>query len=87
MTPEERADLYRRIDQINAHVTRVLFILESDQKTNAIGLVEEVKTLRKEMDELKVERKILNGRIATYAAIGTFLGWLLGWIFKLFMNR
>lgn len=85
MTEEEKDLLMRRMDKMDANLSRVLFILETDQKTNALGLVEQVHTLRKEVDAINVKDQVWKGRIATYAAVGTFLGWAFGWLFKLFV--
>lgn len=94
MSPDEKKDLYGEIAKINANMSRVLFILESDQKTNAMGLVEkvsqnkmEIDLVKKEIEQIKTDKKIFNGRIATYAAIGSFLGWLLGWAFKIYLMK
>lgn len=79
---QEKQEIYKRLGQIEGGMARILFILESDSRTNTQGLVEEVKTLRLEVNELKVDKKVRNTQIATWGAVGSFVVLALSFLFK-----
>lgn len=82
MSSEEKKELYKRLSQIDSRVDRVLFILESDSRTNTQGLVEEVKILRERVYQLEVDKKVRNSQIATWGAIGSFAVLSLSFLFQ-----
>ncbi len=77
MKPESETQLIQKID-------RVLFILESDNRTNTKGLVERTADLEKKVGFLESDRKSFTTVAKTLkvvwgllAAVGTFLLWLI----------
>lgn len=86
MSSDEKTELYKRLSQIDSRVDRVLFILESDSRTNTQGLVEEVRMLREKVSQLEVDKKVKNAQIATWGAIGSAVVMALAFLFKQFLS-
>jgi hypothetical protein len=82
MSSDEKTEFYKRLSQIENRVDRVLFILESDSRTNTQGLVEEVRTLREKVSELQIDKKVRNAQIATWGAVGSMAVLALSFLFK-----
>lgn len=80
ITKDELRDLYESITRINEKTARILFILESDDKTNQKGLVEDVSILKKEVGQLILEKKILNTKIVTTTGFLVILGSAISWV-------
>jgi hypothetical protein len=80
ITKAELRDLYESITRINEKTARILFILESDDKTNQKGLVEDVSILKKEVEQLILEKKILNTKIVTTTGFLVILGSAVSWV-------
>ena len=70
MTPSEKKNIYNQLTELKQGLSRVLFILESDQTTNSKGLVETVRNIEQDIDEIKTQNKVDKARIATYGVFG-----------------
>lgn len=66
---------------INQKLDRVLYILENDEKTNRIGLVESVAEMQKSIDELIFKQKVFAAKVAFLGVVGGFLFSLLVWAY------
>lgn len=90
ITKDELRDLYNSITRIKESNARILFILESDTKTNQKGLVEDVSILKKEVEQLVLDKKILNTKIVVttgfLVAIGSFISWIATEIYDHFIK-
>lgn len=82
MPQEEKHEVYKRLGQIEGGLARVLFILESDSRTNTQGLVEEVRFLKERVYELEVDKKIRKNQIAIYGAVGSACVLVLSFLLK-----
>jgi hypothetical protein len=80
MTENEKTIFNERLDKLDKNVQRVLYILESDSRTNNKGLVETVQETKNDVHLLKSSNATLKTQIAMYGTIGgaaiTFLIWL-----------
>ncbi len=66
MTPEQKKVLY----DLKSSVDRILFILESDNKTNDIGLVEKVNKMDKTLQQLLMREEIYKAKASVWGVIG-----------------
>jgi len=66
MTPEQKRALY----DLKASVDRILFILESDNTTNQMGLVEKVNTMNKTLNQLLMREEIFKAKASVWGVIG-----------------
>tara|TARA_R110000772_G_scaffold156255_1_gene267346 strand:- start:1389 stop:1670 length:282 start_codon:yes stop_codon:yes gene_type:complete len=82
MSSEEKKDLYTKLELMNTSLYRILSILESDNRTNTLGLVEEVRLLRAKVNTLEVNERIRKSQIAIYGGLGSAFVIALGWLFK-----
>ncbi len=78
MTVKEK----HKIDELEHKIERLLFILDSDKKTNTKGLVEKVNTINKSLNELLVREKIYKTKAGTWGAVGGIIGGGVIWIAK-----
>lgn len=80
MTDNEKNIFNERLDKLDKNVQRVLFILESDSRTNNKGLVETVHENARKIQTIDSSNSELKVKIAMYGTIGgaaiTFLIWL-----------
>lgn len=70
MTSEEKKEFYGHINKLNKSVDRILFLLESDSRTNNKGLVETVQDNKKVIDTMLLERKIENAKNSVWGIVG-----------------
>ena len=82
MSHEEKAQLYSRLEKIDANMSRVLNYLESDSKTMQTGLVERVSQLQQEVDMLKFEKSMFLAKAGVWATFGSFFALVIVWIIK-----
>ena len=82
MTMDEKAELYKRLAQIDGNMTRVLLILESDRRTNTQGVVEKLQVLENRVNEMEVQDRIRKSQIAIYGAIGSVIAMALVFLLK-----
>ena len=91
MTENEQRDLYDSITNIKANMARVLFILESDGRTNSKGLVEEVAVLQKQVSELVQKERFFSFKVVTLVGVVVVLFsailYVAEGIFHYFTNR
>ncbi len=90
-TQNEQRDLYNSITDIKTNMARVLFMLESDGRTNSKGLVEKVEVLEAKLAVLEQKEKFFSFKIVTLVGVGValFSGivYAAEGIFNYFVNR
>lgn len=87
MTQEEKEKLYTRLDKVDANISRVLFILENDDKISNKGLVQIVRENSKNIEDIVVERKLERRTIAVIGLAGGAMWQLLQYLIKIFFER
>ena len=86
MTPEEKEQLYNRLNKVDTNITRILFILESDNKINNKGLVETVQDNKRTIDNLLLEKKIENAKNGVWGVVGGAIATVIFTIIKFFIE-
>lgn len=83
MTLEEK----KEFETLTSNVERILYILESDSKTNTKGLVELVHNSEHRLNKMELENKQLKSRIGTYGVIGGSIISFLVWLGQYFITK
>jgi len=68
------------IQEITKKVDKILFYLESDEKTKQEGLVEKVSRIDNELDKLLIREKVYLARFSIIAFLGGAIFQLI-WVF------
>lgn len=79
--------LVNKFEIMEKQMTRVLAILETDEKIKEKGLVEKVSLLSKQLDELLTREKIYKAKATTWGLIGGACGTILIWILKVLFAK
>ena len=87
MTPGERKTVFGKLNELDDDIKRILQYLENDNKTNSKGLIEEVKDLREDVNNLIVYKKVQAGKMMIYIGIGSTVLGLAIWLGKLFITK
>ena len=87
MIPEERKTVYGKLNDLDDDIKRILQYLENDNKTNSKGLIEEVKDLREDVNNLIVYKKVQAGKMLVYIGIGTAVLYVAIYFAKLFITK
>ncbi len=74
MPPTEKQTLGQKID-------RILYILETDEKTHRKGLVEEVSDIKITLEDLIFKQKMFAAKVAFLGVVGGFLFSVLVWAY------
>lgn len=80
MATDEREDIKDKL-------SRILFILESDPKTNTKGLVERVHAIEVALDALLTREQIYKAKATTWGIIGGAIGGAVTYIFKFAITK
>jgi len=76
----------KKLDQLSNDLTKVLFIMQSDPKTNERGLVERVRLIEQSLNELVHRENIYKAKASVFGFIGgavmTFLFWAVNTFIK-----
>lgn len=81
------AEQKRDFEALTVNVKRILYILESDSRTNTKGLVEIVHDTEKRLNNIEISNKQLKSKVATYGVIGGSIISFLVWIGKHFVTK
>jgi len=73
--------------EVEKKLARVLFILESDKRTNQQGLVEKVSSIETKLIALLTREKVYKAKATTWGVIGGIASTLLFWIGKFVIGR
>ena len=73
-------ELNKRLSSIEARLSSIAFLLESNDKTNTKGLAETVHDLKRDVDSLYRWKTILNTKIVTYAGLVSVLVGFVVWL-------
>lgn len=87
MDLEEKKIFNERIDKLDRNVQKILFILESDNRTNSKGLVETVHENKAKVKELESSEKLMKQRMASYGAIGGAVITAFLWFVKQLISK
>jgi negative regulator of replication initiation len=86
ITPKELRDLYGMVTTIKDKVTRMEYMLNSDEKTNKKGAIEELSIVRNKLYEMEEKQKNFQYKIATQVGmlVSVFLvaSWLIDKVYK-----
>jgi hypothetical protein len=84
---EEIENLCKEMAKLNENMSRVLFILNNDSKTNRHGLVEDVSILNNRVDKLELEKKLIYAKASAYGGIGAFFVGILAWLISFIVTH
>lgn len=91
ITEHELRDLYSMVTAIKDKVTRIEYMLDSDDKTNKKGAIEELSLVRKRIDTLEERQRLFQYKIATQVGmiVSVFMvaGWLIDKLYKYFIQK
>jgi len=87
MTPEEKKEFYKKFDDIDKNIMRILFILESDNRTNEKGLVERVHDIEQDLRDIKLRETIFKTKASTWGIVGGSIVTFLYWLGKFFLAK
>ena len=91
ITEHELRDLYSMVTTIKDKVTRIEYMLNSDDKTNKKGAIEELSLVRKRIDTLEERQRLFQYKIATQVGmiVSVFMvaGWLIDKLYKYFIQK
>ena len=91
ITEHELRDLYSMVTAIKDKVTRIEYMLDSDDKTNKKGAIEELSLVRKRIDTLEERQRLFQYKIATQVGmiVSVFMvaGWLIDKAYKYFIQK
>ena len=74
--------------KLEKKVDRILFYLESDDKTNQTGLIEQVSEMRRELADLILWKKVLNAKVTILGGFGGSLFFAISWLVQhFFINK
>lgn len=74
MEDSERIQLKEKINKLETGMSRILFILESDEKIKEKGLVEKVNGVRHDLSELLTREKVYIAKATTWGTVGGAIG-------------
>jgi len=69
-------------EEVKKQLARVLFILESDNKTHQKGVVERVSDIDRKLTDLLTREKVYKAKATTWGIIGGALSTVLLWFLK-----
>lgn len=75
------------VQELKDKLSRVLYILENDDKTNRKGLVQQVEEMEDTLNEILLQQKMFAFKVAFLGAIGGFLFSALVWIYDKFLTK
>ena len=78
MTAEDR----KRFERMEDDIQRILFILESDDRTNSKGLVETVQNNKSSIDKIYSEHQVLKAIASIWGVIGAAIFSFVVWVVK-----
>lgn len=87
MTPHERKEIYRRLDNLNNGMIRILGILENDDSIGEDGLVKKVKNISHDLSELLIREQVYKAKATTWGVIGGAIGSGVVWIIKVIATK
>lgn len=87
MTSEEKKRVWDTLDVLKAGQTRILGLLESDDKTNTKGLVEQVHDSKKKIHEILTRERVLKGKVAQWTIMISAAFTIIVFIVKEILNR
>ncbi len=87
MSPQEKKELYQRLNKIDAQNLRILNILESDDKFKIKGLVETVAEIKGDLTSLIVREKIYKAKAGTWGIFGGSAAAISIWAIKLVVEK
>lgn len=73
-------DIMERMSLLEKNTTQILFILESNNKTNQKGLVETVEEEKDKLNNLLTREKVFLAKASVYGTIGGILASAIIWI-------
>lgn len=82
-----KKDIYKRFSALDKRLDRVLYILESDPKTNEKGLVETVNSIKKYVDVIKLEKAEEKGKATVWGFVGGFIVTTVIWVGKILITK
>mgnify|MGYP003646281526 CR=1 FL=1 len=77
----------KKLDQLSNDVTHLLFIMQSDPKTNERGLVERVRLIEKSLNELLNRENIYKAKATVFGLIGGAIVTIIFWLVKMFVSK
>lgn len=90
MSQTEKNRIYREMTHISTSLSRVLYILEDDDRTKQMGLVgsvkknkEDLSNLRKENAEIRKELDTIYVKVGVWGGVGAFFVGVVAWIVNL----
>lgn len=70
MDSTDRDNINKEFAKVNASLSRVLYILEDDSRTQNMGLVGRTAKIEQRLDKLELEKKIIFAKASVWGAIG-----------------
>lgn len=91
LTKDEDRDLYQMVTTIRDKVSRIEFILDSDEKTNKKGAIEDLSDVKKRLYAVENKQANFQYKIATQVGmiVSIFLvaSWVIDKIWKYFISK
>ena len=90
ITEHELRDLYTMVTTIKDKIIRIEYMLNSDDKTNKKGAIEELSIVQRRIDTLEEKQRLFQYKIATQVGmiVSIFLAasWLIDKLWKYFVK-
>tara|TARA_R100000541_G_scaffold2525_7_gene9043 strand:- start:1139 stop:1417 length:279 start_codon:yes stop_codon:yes gene_type:complete len=80
-------DFSKKLDHLSNDLTKVLFIMQSDPKTNERGLVERVRLIEESLNELLNRENIYKAKATVFGLIGGAIITVIFWLTKIFVSK
>jgi len=80
-------EIYDRLSILEQNTNQILFILESNKKTNQKGLVETVQEEKEKLNALLTREKVFIAKASTYGVIGGILATFTMWTIQFFVLK
>jgi len=80
-------DFSKKLDHLSNDLTKVLFIMQSDPKTNERGLVERVRLIEESLNELLNRENIYKAKATVFGLIGGAIITVIFWLIKIFVSK
>lgn len=80
-------NLHVKVGDLDTKIKRILQILESDDRTNVMGVVETVDGIKIEVQKMKLKDEYKKGQMTVYGGIGAFIAMIIGYIIKQIIEK
>ena len=87
MSTDEAKEVYKRLDDMQVSINRILGIMESDDKFKEKGLVEKVNIMHNQLSDLLTREKVYRAKATTWGILGGAVGTALIWVGKALLTK